>query len=47
MDTDIKDPLEWEEIETEHIVRDEWIDIRRSKFRFPDGSEFEPFTRLV
>ena len=43
MDTGRKDPLEWEEIETEHIVRDEWIDIRRSKFRFPDGSEFEPF----
>ena len=38
-----KDPLEWEEIKTEHIVKDEWIDIRRSAYRFPDGSVFEPF----
>ena len=38
-----KDPLEWEEISTEHIVRDEWIDIRKSAYRFPDGSVFEPF----
>ena len=38
-----KDPLEWEEIETEHIVSDEWIDIRKSSYRFPDGSVFEPF----
>ena len=38
-----KDPLEWEEIKTEHIVTDEWIDIRRSAYRFPDGSVFEPF----
>lgn len=38
-----KDPLAWEEIRTEHIVQDEWIDFRRSAFRFPDGSEFEPY----
>ena len=38
-----KDPLEWEEIKTEHIVKDEWIDIIRSSYRFPDGSIFEPF----
>ena len=37
------DPLEWEEINTEHIVRDEWIDFKRSSYRFPDGSIFEPF----
>ena len=37
------DPLEWEEIKSEHIVRDEWIDFRRSAFRLPDGSVFEPF----
>ena len=35
--------LEWEEISCEHIVTDEWIDIRRSAYRFPDGSVFEPF----
>ena len=38
-----KDPLEWEEISCEHIVQDEWIDIRRLSYRFPDGSTFEPF----
>ena len=31
------DRLEWEEIKTEHIVKDEWIDFRRSAYRFPDG----------
>lgn len=35
--------LEWEEIHTEHIVQDEWIDFRRSAYRFPDGSVFEPY----
>ena len=35
--------LAWEEIRTEHIVQDEWIDFRRSAYRFPDGSVFEPF----
>ena len=35
--------LLWEEVSCEHIVHDEWIDIRRSAFRFPDGSVFEPY----
>ena len=35
--------LAWEEIRTEHIVQDKWIDFRRSAYRFPDGREFEPF----
>lgn len=35
--------LEWKEISCEHIVNDEWIDFRKSKYRFPDGSEFEPY----
>ena len=35
--------LLWEEIRTEHIVQDEWIDFRRSAYRFPDGSVYEPF----
>ncbi len=38
-----EDTLEWEEISTEHIVQDEWIDFRRSTYRFPDGRVFEPF----
>lgn len=40
---DDKDNLAWEEIHTEHIVQDEWIDFRRSAYRFPDGSVFEPY----
>ena len=35
--------LAWEEISTEHIVRDQWIDIRRSAYRFPDGKIWEPY----
>ncbi|SCW46771.1 ADP-ribose pyrophosphatase [Ruminococcaceae bacterium YRB3002] len=35
--------LIWEEVSTEHILQNEWIDIRKSRYRFPDGSEFEPF----
>ena len=38
-----KDNLTWEEIRTEHIVKDDWIDFRRSAYRFPDGTIFEPF----
>ena len=35
--------LAWEEISTEHIVQDQWIDIRRSAYRFPDGTVWEPY----
>ena len=35
--------LAWEEVSTEHIVRDEWIDFRKSAFRFPDGQIFQPY----
>lgn len=35
--------LAWEEIRTEHIIQDEWIDFRRSAYRFPDGKVYEPF----
>ena len=38
-----KDPLAWEELHTEHLVQDKWIDFKRTSFRFPDGSVFEPF----
>lgn len=38
-----KDPLAWEEIHTEHLILDEWIDFRRTSYRFPDGSVYEPF----
>lgn len=35
--------LAWEELKTEHLVQDEWIDFRRSVYRYPDGRIFEPF----
>ena len=35
--------LEWEEIKREHIIQDEWIDFRRSAYRYPDGRVFEPY----
>ena len=37
------DDLLWEEVKTEHIVQDEWIDFKKTAFRFPDGKVFEPF----
>ena len=43
MSADKKDSLEWKEVYTEHIIQDEWIDFRKSAYRFPDGSVFEPF----
>lgn len=42
MDTK-KESLAWKEIHTEHIVQDEWIDFRKSAYRFPDGRVYEPF----
>ena len=35
--------LTWEEIKTEHVIQDKWIDFRRSAYRYPDGRVFEPF----
>ncbi|MBR6257343.1 MAG: NUDIX hydrolase [Lachnospiraceae bacterium] len=35
--------LEWTEVSCEHLITDEWIDFRRSAYRFPDGTVFEPF----
>ena len=43
MDRKQRDPLAWEEIRTEHVVKDEWIDFKKSAYRFPDGSVFEPY----
>ena len=35
--------LVWQEVETEHIIQDEWIDFRKTAYRFPDGRIIEPF----
>ena len=40
---DTEKDLEWQEVRTEHIVQDQWIDFRRSAYRFPDGKIYEPF----
>lgn len=40
---DNRENLTWEEVITEHIIQDEWIDFRRSAYRLPDGKVFEPF----
>ena len=37
------DNLKWEEISTKHLIQNEWIDFRESRFRFPDGTEYEPY----
>ena len=38
-----REGLAWEEVETKHILQNEWIDFRESSFRFPDGSVYGPF----
>ena len=38
-----REDLVWEEVSTEHVITDEWIDFRRQAFRLPDGSVFEPY----
>lgn len=35
--------LIWEEVSTEHIIQDEWIDFRKTAYRFPDGRVFQPY----
>lgn len=35
--------LVWQEVRTEHIVQDQWIDFRRTAYRLPDGKVYEPF----
>lgn len=35
--------LTWEEVRTEHVIRDRWMDLRRSAFRYPDGKIWEPY----
>ena len=38
-----QESLAWEEVHTEHIVEDEWIDFRKTDWRFPDGNVVGPF----
>ena len=43
MKKDGKDPLMWEEVHTEHLIEDEWIDFRSTSWKFPDGNVYGPF----
>ena len=38
-----EDGLVWKELRTETIVKDEWIDFRKSAYLFPDGHVYEPY----
>lgn len=38
-----KEELSWEEVSCEHVIQNEWIDFRRSAYRFPNGEIFEPY----
>lgn len=38
-----KEDLTWEEVRTEHLIQDGWIDFRRSDYRFPDRNVSGPF----
>jgi len=38
-----KDTLAWEEVSCEHLIQDEWMDLRKSAYRFPDGNIFAPY----
>lgn len=38
-----QDSVRWEKVRTEHLIQDEWIDFRKSDFRFPDGRVIGPF----
>ena len=39
----VQDDLTWREVKTEHIVRDEYIDFRKSDFMMPDGVVYGPY----
>ena len=34
--------LNWELLNEEHVVQDQWIDFRRNKYKLPDGQTISP-----
>ena len=42
-DNDDDKELEWEELGTEHILQDEWMDLRKTAYRLPNGLVFDSF----
>ena len=43
MENQKKNSLSWEETKREYVLRDQWLEVRKSAYRFPDGKEYEPF----
>ncbi len=35
--------LRWEKIGEKHLIKDQWIDVRESSWRFPDGAIYSPY----
>lgn len=35
--------LEWETLDVEHVIQDQWMDLRKVTYQFPDGKTFSPF----
>jgi ADP-ribose pyrophosphatase len=35
----MKDDLKWKKISSEHIIRNEWVDVRKERYILPDGRE--------
>lgn len=38
--------LRWQKVTMEHVVEDQWIDLRRNIYHMPDGREIGPFYTL-
>ena len=38
-----RDPLAWDVVSSEALVSDQWMEFRKLRYRFPDGTEFEPY----
>lgn len=38
-----EEALAWEEVSCEHVIQNEWMDLRKLTYRFPNGQEFEPY----
>ncbi len=37
--------LKWKLLESESVIKDEWIHMKKCKYEFPDGTTFEPYYR--
>ena len=35
--------LKWKHLHTEHLIQDQWIDLRATSYQMPDGNVYEPY----